>query len=151
MIKNLVVFLLSLIVISVLVTYVWFEALQLRYALLFKPAAMYVFRLFHIPKSGLMLVLEHFTSIIPYIALCLSLPNAAWKKKLTRLGYGLAIIAAVHFVLIIAISKVYSVHALSPTAYKFIFPMFILNDALPLILWFMFFSTEVITLFKKTD
>lgn len=149
MIKNLSVFLLSLIGISVILTYFWRDGLQMRYVLLFKPAAIYTFKLLGIHKSGIRLVLEHFTNLIPYIALCLSLPNARWRKKLIYLGYGLVVIILVHFVLIIAISKVYSVYGGSETAYIFMVPMFILNDALPLVIWFLFFYREIVSLFKK--
>ncbi len=149
MIRNLSVFLLSLIGISAILTYFWQDGLQIRYTLLFKPAAMYCFKLFGIQKSGITLVMEHFTNLIPYIALCISLPNAEWKKKFIRLGYGLSILITVHFVLIIAISKVYMLYRGSETAFKFMVPMFILNDALPLVIWFLFFSQEVITLFKR--
>lgn len=121
----------------------------MQYTMLFKPAAMYVYKLLGIHKSGIRLVIEHFTSLIPYIALCISLPNAPWKRRIIYLGYGLGIIILVHFILIIAISKVYSVYSGSETAYKFMVPMFILNDSLPLIIWFLFFYREIISLFKR--
>lgn len=140
---------LSLIVISVVLTIFWRDGLQMRYALLFKPAAMYAYKALGIHKSGIMLVIEHFTNLIPYIALCLSLPNARWSRRFIRLAYGLGILVIVHFILLIAISKVYSVYGGSETAYKFMVPMFIFNDALPLAIWFLFFYREIISLFKK--
>ncbi|MCK5126494.1 MAG: hypothetical protein KAR42_09580 [candidate division Zixibacteria bacterium] len=149
MIKKLAVFLLSLLGISILLTIIWINGAQVQYALLFKPAAIFMFKTLGIHKSGLNFVLEHFTNLIPYIALCLSIPNTSWKKKLTRLGYGLGILMVVHFTLIIAVSKVYSVYSNSETAYIFIFPMFIINDTLPLLLWFLFFSNEVLSFFKR--
>ena len=146
--KNLLFFFLSLAVVSVVLTWFWFHGLQVRYAMLFGPAARSAFRLLGIHKSGLKLVIEHFTNIIPFIALCLALPRVGLKKRLTRLALGLGILALAHFIMIVAVSAVYSVHSLSPTAYKYIFPILTVNDALPLVIWFLFFSEEIIGLFR---
>jgi len=64
------------------------------------------------------------------------------------LGLGLAVLAAVHFILIVAVSAVYNAYALSPTAYKYMFPLLTVNDALPLVLWFLLFSEEIIAMFR---
>lgn len=148
--KNLLLFFLSLVVISVILTWFWFNGLQIRYAMLFGPAAKFTFRLLGIHKSGLMLVIEHFTNIVPFIALCLSLPKVAIKKRLIRFALGLGILAVVHFIMIVSVSAVYSAHSGSPTAYKYIFPILTINDALPLVLWFLFFSDEILRLFRKS-
>lgn len=155
--KNLLRFFLSLIGLSALLTWLWFyglpfistTSLQLAYAGLFRAPAIAVFRLLGISKSGMMIVLEHYTNLVPYIALCLALPGVPWVRRLTRLGYGLGIQVVVHFLLLVIVSKVYTVHALSPTAYKYIFPLLTINDALPLVLWFLFFSEEIILLFRR--
>jgi hypothetical protein len=147
--KNLLIFFLSLVVISVVLTWFWFNGLQVRYALLFGPAAKFMFRQLGIHKSGLKLVIEHFTNIIPFIALCVALPGVKIKKRLTRLAIGLGILIVVHFIMIIFVSAIYSTHSGSPTAYKYIFPILTINDALPLIIWFLFFSKEVVGLFKR--
>jgi hypothetical protein len=133
----------------VVLTWFWFNGLQVEYAMLFKPAAQFMFRQLGINKSGLRLVIEHFTNLIPFIALCVSLPGVKLKKRLIRSALGLAILVIVHFTLIIAVSGIISVYSGSPTAYKYIFPILTINDALPLILWFLFFSEEVISLFRK--
>jgi len=146
--RNLLQFFLSLVVVSAVLTWFWFNGLQIRYALLFKPAAQSAFRLFDIHKSGVTIVIEHFTNLIPFIALTLALPKVRLQKRLIRLVVGLLILAAVHFILIIAVSGVYSAHSLSETAYKYIFPMCTINDALPLVLWFLFFSNEIIATFR---
>lgn len=147
--KNLLLFFLSLAAISVVLTWFWFHDLQVRYAMLFGPAAKFVFRQLGIHKSGLKLVIEHFTNIIPFIALCISLPGVNLKKRIVRSGLGLIILAFIHFVMIIAVSAIYSSHSMSPTAYKYIFPILTVNDALPLVIWFLFFSDEIISLFKR--
>ncbi len=147
--RKLLRFFLSLIVVSAVLTWFWFHGLQVSYALLFKPMAQFTFRLLKIYRSGVMLVIEHFTNLIPFIALSVSLPDVGIKKRLTRLALGLAILMAAHFVLIIAVSKIYATYELSQTAYKFMFPLFIINDALPLALWFLFFSEEILSIFRR--
>jgi len=151
--KRLLLFLLSLGVVSGALTWIWFQDLQVRYAMLFRAPAQFVFRQLGIHKSGLLLVIEHFTNLIPFIALTVSLPGINLKRRLARLGLGLAVLAAVHFILIVAVSAVYNAYALSPTAYKYMFPLLIVNDALPLVLWFLLFSEEIIAMFrvKKRD
>jgi len=147
--KDLLLFFLSLVVISVVLTWFWFDGLQVRYAMLFGPTAKFMFRHLGIHKSGLKLVIEHFTNLIPFIALCIALPRVPWKKRLLRSGLGLGILVVVHFIMIVAASAIYSAYAMSATAYKYIFPILIINDALPLILWFLLFSEEVIGLFRR--
>lgn len=147
--KKLLIFFLSLILVSVVLTWFWFNGLQVRYAILFGPAAKFTFRHLGIPKSGLNLVIEHFTNIIPFIALCVTLPGIKLAKRVIRLAAGLVILALVHFILIVAVSKVYSLYSMSQIAYKYIFPMLTINDALPLVLWFLFFSNEVLDLFRR--
>lgn len=147
--KNLWRFFLSLVVVSAILTWPWFSGLKIRYAALFGPAAKFMFRQLGIPKSGLMLVIEHFTNLIPFIALSVSLPGVRLTKRLLRLGFGLLILVAIHFILIVAVSRVYSVHSLTPTAYRYIFPLLTINDALPLVLWFLFYSDEIIRLFRR--
>ena len=78
-----------------------------------------------------------------------ALPAVGIRKKAFRLVYGLLILAAFHFALILAVSAVYDRYGLSPSTYKYIFPMLIVNDALPLVLWFLFFSEEVMALFSR--
>lgn len=140
---------LKLVAISVVVTFVWFWWLQLRYAAMFGPAAKFAFRTLGIQKSGHLLVLEHFTSLVPFIALSLSLPNGFKKKRLLRLGIGITIIAAAHYLLLIAVSAVYAAHGLTGITYKYIFPMLTINDALPLLLWIVLFAEEIRALFHK--
>lgn len=147
--RNLLLFFLSLLVISVILTWFWFNGLQVRYAMLFGPAAKFTFKILNIHKSGLKLVLEHFTNIIPFIALCAALPGIKLKKRLIRSAIGLAILVVYHFIMIISVSAIYSAHSMSPTAYKYIFPILTINDALPLVIWFLFFSDEIIGFFKN--
>jgi len=147
--RNLLKFFLSLVVVSAVLTWFWLNGLQLSYALLFKTPAQFTFRLLKIYKSGVTLVIEHFTNLIPFIALSVSLPGVAIKKRLIRLVLGLIILMVVHFLLIISVSKIYATYSLSQTAYKYMFPLFILNDALPLALWFVFFSEEILSLFRR--
>ena len=147
--RNLWLFFLSLVIISVILTWVWFHGLQIQYAMLFGPAAKFTFRQLGIYKSGLKLVLEHFTNLIPFIALCIALPKVPIKKRLIRSGIGLGILVVVHFIMIIAVSAIYTKHYMSPTAYKYIFPILTINDALPLVLWFLFFSDEILNLFRR--
>ena len=146
--RKLLRFFLSLIVVSALLTWFWFDGLQVRYALLFKPMAQAAFRFFKIYRSGITLVIEHFTNLIPFIALSVSLPGVKIGKRLVRLFLGLIILMAVHFFLIISVSKIYSAYQLSATAYKYMFPLLIINDALPLVLWFLFFSEDILKVFR---
>ncbi len=147
--KKLTLFFLSLIFVSATLAWFWFDGLQIQYARLFGPAAKFTFRQMGINKSGLKLVIEHFTSIIPFIALVVALPSVAIGKRIKRLAYGILILMFGHFLLIVGASAVYTNWGLSKTAYKYLFPMLTINDAFPLVLWFVFFSDEILTMFSR--
>jgi hypothetical protein len=147
--RNLLRFFLSLIVVTVICTALWIYAVQVPYTTMFAPLARPLFRLLDVKVSGAVFVMEHFASLIPFLALSISLPHIPLKRRLSRMAIGLGSIVFIHFLLIIISSVIFTHSGLSARSYKQVFPMLLVNDALPLILWFVLFSEEVIRLFSR--
>ncbi len=139
--KNLLLFLLKLASLTLILGYVWFSGLQEQYPHLISPIAIPFFKFVGVTKWRLVLVLEHFTNLVPYIALVLSSPGIIthWKRMLTALLGGTAIIMLFHLLLSWAVFYFSVKYSLSKTFYKIIVPFYLVNDAMPLILWLVFY------------
>jgi hypothetical protein len=147
--NKLLQFFLSLIAITVICTTIWIIGGRGAYTNLFAAPALYLFRLLGITRSGAVFVMEHFASLIPFLALSLALPGVAIKRRLFRTGIGLALIVIGHFAIILIASAIFSKYDLSAKSYKMIFPLLLVNDAAPLIIWLSLFSSEIISLFSR--
>ncbi len=139
--KDLWLFLLKLAILTLLFGYVWFAYFQAAYPHVIKPIATAFFQLVGVRRWLLTLVLEHFTNIVPYLALVLATPGLIVNRKKTLIALfgGLAIIVAVHLLLSWAVYELQVRYQLSETFYKFVVPMYLFNDALPLVLWLSFY------------
>lgn len=152
--KNLLIFLLKLVFFSTLLGYLWFWQLQALYPHLLAPAAMPFFKWVGVKKWLLSWVLDHFTNVVPYVALVLSTPGIikGWKKFLAALFGGLIILAAVHIFLSWMVFYFSEQYHFSKAFFRRTFPLFLINDALPLMLWLLFYPkilTELFGFFRK--
>ncbi|MFH2048706.1 MAG: hypothetical protein ABIJ12_04595 [bacterium] len=96
--KDLLIFLSKLIPLTLVLGYFWFTGWQVRYPDWLDPIALPFFRMVGVKRWWLALVVEHFTNIIPYIALVLSVPDHIkfWRRGLLALFGGCAIIILGH-------------------------------------------------------
>ena len=147
--KDLWLFLLKLIPLTLVLGYFWFTNWQVRYPDWLDPIALPFFKLVGVRKWWLALVVEHFTNIIPYIALVLSVPDhiKEWKRGLLALFGGMAIIILGHLCLSWAVYYFNLDYGMSKSFYRIILPFYLLNDALPLILWLSFYPHMLSRLF----
>jgi len=139
--KNLWLFLLKLLVFSLVLGYLWFSRYQVLYPYWIDGIADPFFKLVGVKKWWLALVVEHFTNLVPYLALVLSSPGLFknWKRTLSALIGGIAILILGHLLLSWAVYYFNAKYSLSRDFYKIVVPMYIINDALPLVLWLSFF------------
>ncbi len=139
--KQLWLFLAKLVPLTLILGYLWFSGFQTEYPKLLKPLAAPLFALTGVRKWWLVLTVEHFTSIVPYIALVLSTPSLIkdWKRSLWALFGGAAIIVAGHLLMSVAIYHIMEQYAQMKTSYVLLVPIYLINDALPLVLWLLFF------------
>lgn len=114
-----------------------------------KPIAQLFFDIFGVTKWNLSLTAEHFASWIPFIGLLAATPGLLrrWKHALVALFGGVAAIVLMHIVMSIAIFYIVSAFEMSQNAYRLLLPIYLVNDAMPLILWLAFFPTVLSELF----
>ncbi len=139
--KNLWLFLLKLLVLTLVLGYLWFSRYQVQYPYWIDGIANKFFALLGVRKWWLALVVEHFTNLVPYIALVLASPGFLkhWKRTLIALVAGIAILILGHILLSCAVYHLHVKYSLSKSFYKIIVPLYIINDAMPLVLWLSFF------------
>ncbi len=148
--KELWLFLGKLAVFTLILGYIWFKAAQRQYPDLIEPVAAVFFQLTGVRRWWLALVLEHYTNLVPYIALVLATPGLItnWKRSLIVLAGGLAILVLVHLAMAAAVYHLVAEYALSKTCYTYLVPIYLVNDALPLVLWILFYPRVLPELFR---
>ncbi|MCK4462161.1 MAG: hypothetical protein KAW46_10165 [candidate division Zixibacteria bacterium] len=147
--RNLWLFLLKLLPATLILGWLWFAHAQHAYPYWIDPVATFFFKLFGVRVWHLALTAEHFTNLVPYLALLLATPGLVrnWKRTLTALFVGLAVIVLVHIFMSVAIYYIVEAYSMSKSAYRIIVPIYLVNDAMPLILWLAFFPKVLSDLF----
>ncbi len=147
--RSLWLFLLKLLPATLLLGWLWFTRGQFAYPDLIEPMALPIFSLLGVKQWHLYLLAEHFTNLVPYIALVIATPGIVgqWKRFVFALFVGLAIIVLMHIVMSVAVYHVYEAYKMSENAFRIIVPIYLVNDALPLILWLAFFPKVLSELF----
>jgi len=149
--RSLWLFLAKLAGVSLVLGYLWFIGWQTAYPHWITPIADPLFRLFGVTKWLLSVTLHHFTNIIPYLALVLATPGhvKAWKRGILALFGGTAVIVLGHILMSTAIFYIWQAHGFGKTAYRYIVPVYLINDALPLVLWIVFYSDKLREILPK--
>jgi hypothetical protein len=139
--RELIAFALKALSISLVLGFLWFWKAQDLYPHLLSPISVPFFQWVGVKKWLLSRVIDHFTNIVPYVALVLATPEAFrnWKKTLFALLGGLAILAAGHLLLSWAVYYYSAQYRFSKAYFRAAFPYFLLCDAMPLILWLLFY------------
>jgi hypothetical protein len=139
--KSLWLFLLKLLVFSLVLGYLWFSRFQVQYPYWIDVFADPFFKLVGVRQWWLALVVEHFTNLVPYVALVLASPGffKHWRRTALALVGGIAILILGHLLLSWAVYYFNEKYSLSRSFYRIVIPMYIINDALPLVLWLSFF------------
>jgi hypothetical protein len=133
--------------------WIWFWLVQDAYPYFLKPVAYPFFQWIGVRKWRLSLLLDHFTNIVPYVTLVCASPGffKNWKKTLVALFGGLIILMIGHLLLSCVDYYFYSRYKMTKSFFKGMFPFLMLNDALPLGLWLLFYPkvlTEVFSFLK---
>ncbi len=125
--KNLWLFLLKLLVFNLVLGYLWFSRYQVLYPYWIDGIADPFFKLVGVRRW--------------WLALVLASPGLFknWKRTLIALVGGVAILILGHLLLSWAVYHFHVKYSLSKSFYKIVVPMYIINDALPLVLWLSFF------------
>jgi hypothetical protein len=134
-------FLIKLVVSSVVLGYLWFAFAQSAYPYFLKPVAIPFFQMVGVKTWRLTILIDHFSNIIPYIALIIATPGFIdnWKKSILTLLGGLIILMICHLLLSWLDYHFWAKYQTSKTFFRHIFHFYILNDALPFGLWILLY------------
>lgn len=148
--KSLWLFLLKLVIVTGVLGYLWYARYQTMYPYWIDPFATWFFKLVGVRKWWLSLTVEHFTNLVPYVGLVLSTPGIikGWRRSLLALIVGLVVLVIGHVLMSTGIYFVVEKHAISKAAYRYIVPIYLINDALPLVLWLAFYPRLVPEMFR---
>jgi len=148
--SGLIPFLLKLIFISLILGFLWFWKAQDAYPHLLSPVAIPFFQWVGVQKWLLSRVIDHFTNIVPYIALVLATPDAFknWKRTIIVLLSGLIALAATHLLLSWVVYYYSAQYRFTKAYFRATFPFFLFVDALPLPLWLLFYPKVLPRLFR---
>jgi hypothetical protein len=113
------------------------------------PAVTFFFNIFGVTRWYLSLTVEHFASVVPFVGLVVATPGifTQWKRALIALVGGVVAIVLMHIAMSIAIFYIVEAYAMSKNAYRLLLPIYLVNDAMPLVLWLAFFPTVLSELF----
>ena len=148
--KQLWLFLLKLAFFSVVFGLLWFYYVQELYPILLKPIVFPFFKWVGVKKWRLSILLDHFTNIIPYVALVCASPGffKNWKKTIVTLIGGLLILMVGHIALSWIDYHYWAQYKTTRPFFRRIFHYYLINDALPLGLWLLFYPHLLPRLFS---
>ena len=147
--RTLWLFLIKLLVTTVILGYLWTTGWKMTYPYWIDPIATLFFKMFGVTRWYLSLAAEHFASVVPYIGLVVATPGlvARWKRAIIALIGGVAAIVLMHVLMSTGIFYIVEGYGMSKNAYRLLLPIYLVNDAMPLILWLAFFPTVLSELF----
>jgi len=121
--------------------FLWFRFLQDWYPHLLKPVAFPFFQWVGVRKWRLSILLDHYTNIIPFVALVFASPGffKQWKRTILALVAGLVVMAIGHLLLSWIDYHYWAEYKTTRSFFRRAFHFYLLNDALPLGLWLIFY------------
>ncbi|MFH1687318.1 MAG: hypothetical protein ABIE70_07320 [bacterium] len=149
--KDLWLFLTKLAVVTVVLGLAWFWWFKLQYPRLLQPIGNVVLPWLGAHKWQLSWTLEHMSNMVSYLALVLATPEIGrrWREVLRALYIGLPIMVLVHLLMLAAFDHIISRWGLSEITYRWAVPIWVVNDALPLILWLLLLPEVLTELFPR--
>lgn len=91
-----------------------------------------------------------FNNLIPFVSLMLITKEIKFKKRMTKLGWGLLILILWHIVLSESIYFLHDQYEKTSSLYeKFSVPLYLFSETLPFILWILFARKQVAGLFLR--
>ena len=128
--KRIILFVLSFMVVSLGLTWVWLEGLNVLYAKMMRPVAWELNQLLGLRSPGVMLRLR-FINLVPFTALMLITPRLSLRRRFGGLAIGLLILVASHLVFNAMAVHSRQIGYLPPAVAA-------ACDAMPFVLWFIF-------------
>jgi hypothetical protein len=133
--KRVVLLALELVAVTVPLTWLWLAWGRDAYHGVFVHLAAPLPLWFDLPSYRLIAVPQRFINFVPFLALMLVTPRLGLARRVlgTLVGFGVIVVA--HLAFYVASIAVYAKHGMTPRAISALFPVLLLSDTLPFILW----------------
>jgi hypothetical protein len=86
-------------------------------------------------QLNLFVLKAHYMNAVPLIALILATPALSWRKRLTALLFGLAILFTWHLFFSLVLNHYQTLWGRDRRFYRLFIPAISINSAVPVILW----------------
>lgn len=126
---------LKLVAITVPLTWLWLEGGRALYHQIFIRVTHPMLVWFGSPNSVLATVPQRFIGYVPFLALMLTTPGLGTRRRVWGTLAGCAVLFASHAGFALANIAAYARHGETPEAIHEIFPLILLVDSLPFLLW----------------
>ncbi len=90
---------------------------------------------FGLPSYRLIAVPQRFINFVPFLALMIATPRLSPARRLLGTLAGFGVILVGHLAFYVVSIAVYAEHGMTPRAISALFPVLLLSDSLPFLLW----------------
>ena len=135
--SKLLKFFLLLVVFSLPLFWFWMEWGQAAYQKLVGTAIVPLAKMLGEKDLNLFVLKAHYMNAVPFLALMLATPALSWKKRVTALILGLALLFVWHLLFSLVLNHYQILWGPDRRFYRLFIPTISVNSALPVILWFI--------------
>jgi len=133
--KRVVLLALEVVAVTLPLTWLWLAGGREAYHGVFVQLAGPVPGWLGLPSYQLITVPQRFINFVPFVALMIVTPRLSLARRALGTIVGLAVIFLGHLAFFVVSVAVYDEHGMTPRAISALFPVLLLSDSLPFILW----------------
>ena len=133
--KRVVLLALEVVAVTLPLTWLWLAGGREAYHGVFVQLAGPVPGWLGLPSYQLITVPQRFINFVPFVALMIVTPRLSLARRVLGTLVGFGVIAVAHLAFYVVSVAVYAEHGVTPRAMSALFPVLLLSDTLPFILW----------------
>ncbi len=133
--KRIVLFTLEVVAVTIPLTWLWLVWGREAYHGVFVQLVAPLPGWFGLPSYQLIAVPQRFINYVPFLALMIATPRLSLARRVLGTLAGFGVILVGHLVFFVVSIAVYAEHGMTPRAISALFPVLLLSDSLPFILW----------------
>ncbi len=133
--KRVVLLTLEVVAVTIPLTWLWLAWGREAYHGVFVQLAGTVPGWFGLPSGQLIAAPQRFINYVPFLALMIVTPRLSLARRVLGTLVGFGVIFLGHLAFFLVSIAVYAEHGMTPRAMSALFPVLLLSDSLPFILW----------------
>lgn len=133
--KRVVLLTLEVVAVTIPLTWLWLAWGREAYHGVFVQLAGLLPTWFGLPGHQLIAVPQRFINYVPFVALMIVTPRLSLARRALGTIVGFGVIFLGHLAFFVVSIAVYAEHGMTPRAISTLFPVLLLSDSLPFILW----------------